>query len=407
MFSMSIFATAVAATAASHIPGKGFRIELSHTPLHDQRSVNMLRERPTFTLNKYNTTLKNKYEDLDYFNMFLPQYQKFMKATELFKKGEVPLSDNMNLQYQAQIQIGSDKQGPFTVVFDTGSSNLWIPGVHCATQGCVGKHTYDHTTSTSYKRNGRKMSIKYGTGDMKGTLSTDTVSFGGFTVVDQTFGEAYDMAAFFAHQAVDGILGLAFPGIAQAGVTPVHYNMYKQGLLSEPVFSFHLSNTPGVAGDTNSYMTFGFVDESAYTGEMTWVNLVSLDYWTVPMTNILFNGQPLLRKGVQVPAIVDSGTSLIVGPPLIMMPVLQIIGYVARDCSNFDQLPTVAFELAGNKFDLTPEDYILNIQGECAVGIQASDQPVVILGDVFMRKWYSVFDMNPQQPRVGLALSAQ
>eukprot|EP00122_Pirum_gemmata_P010381 Pgem_evm1s9597 len=411
MFSL-LSLCAIAASSASGLKleienRRGFRVEMSHTPptgYMAENFINTLRERPVFDYDKY----KDVTSDTDFNQILLPQFQqKFINLMSTTNHRSVPLSNSMNVQYQAEIRIGDSKQGPFNVVFDTGSSNLWIPGKRCYTQGCVNKHTYNHQESSSYKPDGRPIEIAYGTGSMKGQLSMDTIYFGDFVIHNQTFGEANDMAPFFANVAMDGILGLAFPGIAQDQVTPVHYNMYKQGLLSKPVFSFHLSNNPGVAGKTDSYMTFGYIDTNAYIGEMIWLPIVSQTYWTVALTNVHIAGQPLLKAGAQAPAIVDSGTSLIAGPDQLFGPILQLIGNVNADCSNLNALPVIDFELAGTKFALTPQEYVLQIEGQCACGIQSANMPVIILGDVFMRKWYSVFDMTPNGPRIGLAESTQ
>lgn len=39
----------------------------------------------------------------------------------------------------------------------------------------------------------------------------------------------------------DGILGLAYPGLAFGNDTPFFYNMWSRGLISQPIFSFYLN----------------------------------------------------------------------------------------------------------------------------------------------------------------------
>ncbi len=143
--------------------------------------------------------------------------------------------------FQGPIKIGRPPQ-QFTVVFDTGSANFWVPSVKCKKRDvfCEARRNwYDSSKSRTFTRNGTYFKIRYGSGFLLGFLSNDTVVLGSQLRVDgQIFTEAVeDPDDIFSSADFDGLMGLGYSNIAVQDIKPVLYNMQEQGRIKEKIFS--------------------------------------------------------------------------------------------------------------------------------------------------------------------------
>merc|ERR1719382_875995 len=98
----------------------------------------------------------------------------------------VPISDYQNAQYFGPIKVGGQD---FKVIFDTGSSNVWVPGKTCGFLTCWLHPRFDESKSSTFEKDGRPYNVTYGSGPVKGVFGKDTVTVGSIDVKDQLFAE--------------------------------------------------------------------------------------------------------------------------------------------------------------------------------------------------------------------------
>ncbi|KAJ8447138.1 hypothetical protein Cgig2_022867 [Carnegiea gigantea] len=186
------------------------------------------------------------------------------------------LKNYLDAQYYGEIGIGTLPQ-KFTVLFDTGSSNLWVPSSKCYFSACC----------------------------------------------IQVFIEAKREASIsFLLGKFDGILGLGD-------------NMVNQGLVNEEVFSFWLNRDPDakVGGE----IVFGGVDTQHFKGEHTYVPVTKKGYWQFEMGDILIGNYSAGFCEGGCAAIVDSGTSLLAGPTHVITEINHAIGakgVLSNECKD-------------------------------------------------------------------------
>ncbi|XP_059652198.1 aspartic proteinase A1-like isoform X2 [Cornus florida] len=236
----------------------------------------------------------------------------------------VSLKNYLDAQYYGEIAIGSPPQ-KFSVIFDTGSSNLWVPSSKCHLSiACLFHSKYKAMRSSTYTKIGNSCEIHYGSGSISGFFSQDNVGVGDLVVEDQVFIEATREGLPFVVAKFDGILGLGFQEISVGNATPVWYNMAEQGILSDDVFSFWLNRDP--EAKEGGEIVFGGVDEKHYKGKHTYVPVTQKGYWQFEMGDVSIGNYSTGFCEEGCAAIVDSGTSLLTGPTPIVTEINHAIG---------------------------------------------------------------------------------
>ncbi|CAF0960713.1 unnamed protein product [Adineta ricciae] len=339
---------------------------------------------------------------------------RFMGKTNLASQ---TLINQANFYWIGLLSIGTPGQ-TFFVDFDTGSTDLWVPSSECQST-CGYKTRYDSRKSNTSRPNDASFRITYGDGSyVQGQFVYDTVMVAGLSVANQAFAQAKNMSGF-SSSTFDGVFGLAYPSLATKGQTSVFYNMWQQGLINHPSFSFYFNPDPNVY--PGGELILGGIDSSRYTGSITYTDVIIPAYWEFQLTNVQTNNHIICSN---CRAILDTGTTLIVGPTnqigllnrLINGTYDSVTGLYAVDCQNrsLDSFPNVDFLLGNTTFTLSALQYLLvvHLTGDKYIcytvfqGVNLHDSTgslMWILGDYFLSRFYSIYDLYAN--RVGLAKS--
>ncbi|KAG6902288.1 hypothetical protein C0995_001898 [Termitomyces sp. Mi166 len=319
--------------------------------------------------------------------------------------GSLELTDDNGALWFGTIQVGNPPV-KYTVDFDTGSSDLFLPGTGCSTS-CEGHTRYDPSKSTTAKDIGHKFLLSYGDGStVQGDIFTDTVKIANMTATTQAVGSATSYSTGFskAQFSPDGLMGMAFPQISEFNANPVFQTLVAQKKTTAPQFSFKLS-------ESGSELYLGGTDSELYTGTLSQAPVVQQGFWQVDLDAVNVGGKPT-RTGLS--AIIDTGTTLVFGDLNSVKSLYAAIPGAADASSTIgsgffsfpcDSSPDVSLTFAGKAFSISPDTFNLGrlsaSSPDCVGGIAATE--IWIVGDVFLQNVYTVFDAgNSSDPGTGI-----
>lgn len=235
-------------------------------------------------------------------------HHKFLGENPLGEK--IAVKDFMNAQYFIEVTVGTPGE-KFTVVPDTGSSNLWLYSSSCWSLPCWLHPTFHESKSSSYQKDGQAFDITYGSGSVKGTAGADVVKMSDDISATMHFGEVTSVSgvSFIASQ-MSGILGLAYKSIS-VDKFDTFMDLSNQ---KDKSFSFYLKDSA-----EDSYMTVPGSDTENYDTIQTH-KVVEEKYWALQFTSIAQGDKKI--DASKYKAVIDSGTSLLVGPKAIVDPLI-------------------------------------------------------------------------------------
>mmetsp|Transcript_36115 Transcript_36115/g.55462 ORF Transcript_36115/g.55462 Transcript_36115/m.55462 type:complete len:231 (+) Transcript_36115:339-1031(+) len=220
-----------------------------------------------------------------------------------------------DMAYMADISIGSPPQ-KIRGLFDTGSANTWILNNKVR---AIDGLAYRDEKSTTAQSTAQAAEISFGSGSLAGHFYLDDMMIGqgehAIKIKNQKFGNVESENGIF-NGGFEAVIGMAYPSLAESGVTPVFDNMMGQKLLKNNMFAFYLTTT---AMEQESDLTFGYYDKTKFKGDLVWHPIKFKYMFGVQLDDLIINGKSTGfcgEKGTKKDCLVtvDSGTTMMAMP---------------------------------------------------------------------------------------------
>ncbi|KAL9931808.1 hypothetical protein V8E36_009358 [Tilletia maclaganii] len=276
-----------------------------------------------------------------------------------------------------------------TATFDTGSVDLILhPG------------QYDPSTSTTAERTGETFSLVYGDGSSaNGEVILDSVTVAGLEARNVAIGNALESTIGGDCQAIVGMASMMMPLSMAALRRPgLMTALMEQGAIRRNVFGL------GLWRDGSAHLDLGHIP-SQYRGKISWTPIFSPEDG---MWACYFGISGLPQTQI---ALVDTGTSLIIGPKELVRHVMTVAGLQVTEVGDSIRgvyrsdgpTPYIPLIIAGRTFVLSAESLAFRQYDQMTVAgiVGKPDRHYWLLGDAFLQNVYAVFDADHK--RMGFA----
>lgn len=224
----------------------------------------------------------------------------------------IPLENFDQMQFFGLVRVGSPPQS-FQVIFDTGSSDVWLPGAACGV--CAGERRYDARASATHEALAEPFHLEYGSGNASGDVMRERLLLGYEADADADAdkdGQALELAGVrmgsvtattkrLQRFQADGIVGLGLESLAlitkpslfrsaRAVVARGGRRTQESDAHLLARFSMYINPLPGAL--PSSQLIFGGVDESLPLAAVSGVGAGSDSH--VPNASVVWHRFPVV-----------------------------------------------------------------------------------------------------------------
>lgn len=245
----------------------------------------------------------------------------------------------------------------------------------------------------------------YGSGAVAGHVISAPVTIGGKTATLPVGISRKQIG--FNEGITDGLMGLAYNPISQiskaTGMNANFMDWLAYTNKQKNMVSFYLSKDNNRKGE----VTFGGMDSSKFTGPIHFMPLNSKTFWQVDFEKATFEIGDIQGSFKAPDVIADTGTSLIILRDDVARTINEALGatifdgntFSFPDCRKATLGPDVIFNIQGKQFAIPASIYVLKgiEPGSCTSGFTSGADGKAILGDTFLRAYYSIYDKDNAQ----------
>ncbi|KAF2709183.1 acid protease [Pleomassaria siparia CBS 279.74] len=317
--------------------------------------------------------------------------------------------DGPDFSYMVAVTIGSSKE-EYHLLLDSAASNTWVMGQECKSAACASHNTFGDQDSTTLKIDTTPFSIGFGSGSVSGIIATDTLHIASLSPT-LSFGLALNVSDEFRSYPMDGILGIGRGDILPGTIEHPQFMdvLSTSKLISSKLYGIHLSRGKDALNDGE--FNLGEPNKERYDGDLSFNPTIENDngYWEIGVVDAGYDGKMAGLSGKS--AVLDSGTSYILMPQPDAVALHKLItGYTQSDetftvpCST---AKPIQIKFGDQTYDISPADYVGSDvgNGNCAsniVGRQVFADTQWLVGDVFFKNVYAVFDSDNSQVGFGV-----